>query len=209
MLANAEERVRHLKEMLRLFFVTGVSHVFLWRFRQVFRCYRGKREFILCIFKVSSRRVMPAWMDLLEQSVTPTDTPRFADPTANGSITEYSGWRRTLDRSTRLAWHNDIMVGDRFRSTRSSCFLMSLIYLHICTGGHLLQIHPFCGTELVRPLASCRGDEISTVSNPRLSNGRQPFKHKNLNGSAHQHHRVWDFKWKANHCTIEKGLPEI
>ena len=101
---------------------------------------------------------------------------------------------------------HDIMVCDRLSSTQSSCFLMSLIYLHICTGGHLLQIHPFCGTELVRLLASCRGDEISTVSNPRLSNGRQPFKHKNLNGSAHQHHRVWDFKWKTNRCTIEKGL---
>ena len=83
---------------------------------------------------------------------------------------------------------HDIMVGDRFRSTRSSCFLMSLIYLHICTGGHLLQIHPFCGTELVFPmLASCRGDEISTFQ-------IQTFQRANLNGSAHQHHRVWDFK---------------
>lgn len=35
---------------------------------------------------------------------------------------------------------HDITVGDRFRSTRSSCFLMSLICLHMCTGGHLLQI---------------------------------------------------------------------
>lgn len=44
---------------------------------------------------------------------------------------------------------HDIMVCDRLSSTQSSWFLMSLIYLHICTGGHLLQIHPFCGTELV------------------------------------------------------------
>ena len=58
-LRHPENGVRHFKDTLRPYFVKGVNHVFLWRFLQLFRCYRGNQEFVLWIgrFEVTSRRV--------------------------------------------------------------------------------------------------------------------------------------------------------
>ena len=78
-LRNPENGVRHFKDVLRPYFVKGVNHVFLWRFLQLFRCYRGNQEFVLWIgrFEVTSRRVLTAWMDLFHHDTPGADTPQF------------------------------------------------------------------------------------------------------------------------------------
>ena len=67
------------KDVLRPYFVKGVNHVFLWRFLQLFRCYRGNQEFVLWIgkFEVTSRRVLTAWMDLFHHDTPGAETPQF------------------------------------------------------------------------------------------------------------------------------------
>ena len=78
-LRNPENGVRHFKDVLRPYFVKGVNHVFLWRFLQLFRCYRGNQEFVLWIgrFEVTSRRVLTAWMDLFHHDTPGAETPQF------------------------------------------------------------------------------------------------------------------------------------
>ena len=70
-LRHPENGVRHFKDTLRPYCVKGVNHVFLWRFLQLFRCYRGNQEFVLWIgrFEVTSRRVLTAWMDLFHHDI--------------------------------------------------------------------------------------------------------------------------------------------
>ena len=76
-LRNPENGVRRFKDTLRSYFVKGVNHVFLLRFLQLFRCYRGNQEFVLWIgrFKVTSRRVLTAWMDLFHHDIPEAETP--------------------------------------------------------------------------------------------------------------------------------------
>ena len=52
---------------------------FLWRFLQLFRCYRGNQEFVLWIgrFEVTSRRVLTAWMDLFHHDIPEVTTVEF------------------------------------------------------------------------------------------------------------------------------------
>ena len=78
-LRHPENGVRHFKDTLRPYFVKGVNHVFLWRFLQLFRCYRGNQEFVLWIgrFEVTSRRVLTAWMDLFHHEIPEVTTIEF------------------------------------------------------------------------------------------------------------------------------------
>ena len=78
-LRHPENGVRHFKDTLRPYFVKGVNHVFLWRFLQLFRCYRGNQEFVLWIgrFEVTSRRVLTAWMDLFHHDIPEVTTIEF------------------------------------------------------------------------------------------------------------------------------------
>ena len=78
-LRNPENGVRHFKNVLRPYFVKGVNHVFLLRFLQLFRCYRGNQEFVLWIgkFEVTSRRVLTALMDLFHHDTPGAETPQF------------------------------------------------------------------------------------------------------------------------------------
>ena len=46
-LLRAPDRgIAHVKDTLRPYSVKGVNHVFLWRFLQMFRTYRGQSEFV-------------------------------------------------------------------------------------------------------------------------------------------------------------------
>ena len=78
-LRNPEYGVRHFKDVLRPYFVKGVNHVFLWRFLQLFRCYRGNQEFVLWIgrFEVTLHRVLITWMDLFHYDTPGAETPQF------------------------------------------------------------------------------------------------------------------------------------
>eukprot|EP00435_Cladocopium_sp_Y103_P012390 s1435_g3.t1 len=63
----------HFKDTLRPYFVKGVNHVFLWRFLQLFRTYRGQNEFVHWIgrFEIAQKRLLASWSDLLDLSDLP------------------------------------------------------------------------------------------------------------------------------------------
>eukprot|EP00435_Cladocopium_sp_Y103_P008099 s740_g2.t1 len=77
-LANALRRdpdggLAHFKDTLRPYFVKGMNHVFLWRFLQLFRTYRGQNEFVHWIgrFKIAQKRLLASWSDLLDLADLP------------------------------------------------------------------------------------------------------------------------------------------
>ena len=51
----------------------SVNHVFLWRFLQMFRTYRGQSEFVHWIgrFEIAQKRLLASWSDLLDLSDLP------------------------------------------------------------------------------------------------------------------------------------------
>jgi hypothetical protein len=73
----ASSCLAHFKNTLRPYFVKGVNHVFLWRFLQMFRAYRGQNEFVHWIvrFEIAQKRVLASWADLLDLSDLPDVTP--------------------------------------------------------------------------------------------------------------------------------------
>ena len=74
--------ITYFKETLRPYFVKGANHVFLWRFMQLFRTWRGNGELVSWIarFEVASKKVMEAFMGLLDLSTVPQpDDFNFTD----------------------------------------------------------------------------------------------------------------------------------
>ena len=71
-LIDPEHGVSYFKKTLRQFFVKGASHVFLWRFMQLFKAHRGQQccHTWLGRFGVMVTRLTNAWMDCLPE-VTP------------------------------------------------------------------------------------------------------------------------------------------
>ena len=81
-LRHERNGVTYFKETLRPYFVKGANHVFLWRFMQLFRTWRGNGEFVSWIarFEVASKKVMEAFMGLLDLSTVPQpDDFNFTD----------------------------------------------------------------------------------------------------------------------------------
>ena len=70
LLRDPDRGLAHFKDTLRPYFVKGVNHVFLWRFLQMFRTYRGQSEFVHCIgrFEIAQK---PSWSDWLDLSDLP------------------------------------------------------------------------------------------------------------------------------------------
>ena len=66
-LREAGEGVDYLKRTLRPFFVKGTSHVFLWRFMQIFKAHRGQQDLLRWMgrFGVLVKRLKESWMDCL------------------------------------------------------------------------------------------------------------------------------------------------
>ena len=65
-LTNEDTGVTYFKNSMRPHFVKGTQGVFLWRFYQFLRCYRGQMDMLrwigrLCVIK---KRVQDSWMDL-------------------------------------------------------------------------------------------------------------------------------------------------
>ena len=74
LLRDLDRGLAHFKDTLKPYFVKGVNHVFLWRFLQVFRTYRGQSEFrALDIgrFEIAQKRLLASWSDLLDLSDLP------------------------------------------------------------------------------------------------------------------------------------------
>ena len=85
LLADPDHGVDYLKRTLRPFFIKDNQHVFLSRFLQLFRQWRGSREMVTWIgrFEITMRSLQNAWMDLhrdlpAPQSVEFTNTPNLA-----------------------------------------------------------------------------------------------------------------------------------
>ena len=66
-LRDADNGVRYFKDTLRPHFVKGNQSVFLWRFFQFLRCYRGQSDLLRWIGRLSvvRKRLQDSWMDLL------------------------------------------------------------------------------------------------------------------------------------------------
>eukprot|EP00435_Cladocopium_sp_Y103_P040583 s1063_g11.t1 len=68
LLRDPDRGLAHFKDTLRPYVVKGVNHVFLWRFLQLFRTYRGQNEFVHWIgrFEIAQKRLLASWSDLLD-----------------------------------------------------------------------------------------------------------------------------------------------
>ena len=66
-LKDPEQGVEYFKRFLRPYFVKGVQHVYLYRFLQLFKTWRGAKDFVSWItdFEIMLKKVKSAWMDLL------------------------------------------------------------------------------------------------------------------------------------------------
>ena len=79
-LRDAAEGVEYFKKTLRPFFVKGTSHVFLWRFMQIFKAHRGQADFLRWMgrFGVLVKRLKESWMDCLS-SMSPEQVALHPD----------------------------------------------------------------------------------------------------------------------------------
>ena len=55
------------------YFVQGINRVFLWRFLQLFRTYRGRHEFVHWKgrFEIAQKRLLASWTDLIDLTDLP------------------------------------------------------------------------------------------------------------------------------------------
>ena len=134
-LRHPENGVRHFKDTLRPYFVKGVNHVFLWRFLQLFRCYRGNQEFVRWIgrFEVTSRRVLTAWMDLFHHDIPEVTTIEFFNlltPALRQEVNDLQDPEDQRQRLTELreAQINNLRNGHRGQFPLTDN-LMSLVFL--------------------------------------------------------------------------------
>ena len=132
----ASSCLAHFKNTLRPYFVKGVNHVFLWRFLQMFRAYRGQNEFVHWIgrFEIAQKRLLASWSDLLDLSDLPevgsaefvaafTDEQRlhYQQPMNDEDRRNYQVTLREQTITNRKAQHqNQFPLSDNF---------MSLIFL--------------------------------------------------------------------------------
>ena len=63
LLRDPDRGLSHFKDTLRPYFVKGVNHVFLWRFLQLLRTYRGQHEFVhwKVRFEIAQKRLLASW----------------------------------------------------------------------------------------------------------------------------------------------------
>ena len=66
-LRDPNDGVRYFKDTIRPHFVKGTQSVFLWRFFQFLRFYRGQQDLLRWIGRLSvvRKRLQDSWMDLL------------------------------------------------------------------------------------------------------------------------------------------------
>eukprot|EP00438_Fugacium_kawagutii_P016051 Skav221531 [mRNA] locus=scaffold1813:43:5619:- [translate_table: standard] len=78
-LRDPNRGLNHFKETMRPYFVKGKSHVFMYRFLQVYRTYRGSSEMVHWIgrFEINMKRLRVAWNDLYERVVPQVNEIEF------------------------------------------------------------------------------------------------------------------------------------
>ena len=136
LLRDPDRGLAHFKDTLRPYFVKGVNHVFLWRFLQMFRTYRGQSEFVHWIgrFEIAQKRLLASWSDLLDISDLPeAGTPAFTAALTDEQRLHYNGIVADEDK---LAYQQELreqtITNRRTRHAQQfplSDNLMSLIFL--------------------------------------------------------------------------------
>ena len=136
LLRNPDRGLAHFKDTLRPYFVKGVNHVFLWRFLQMFRTYRGQSEFVHWIgrFEIAQKRLLASWSDLLDISDLPeAGTPAFTAALTDEQRLHYNG---IVTDEDKLAYQQELreqtITNRRTRHAQQfplSDNLMSLIFL--------------------------------------------------------------------------------
>ena len=134
--SDPDRGLAHFKDTLRPYFVKGVIHVFLWRFLQMFRTYRGQSEFVHWIgrFEIAQKRLLASWSGLLDLSDLPeAGTQAFTAAPTDEQRLHYNGIATDEDR---LAYQQEIReqtITNR-RTRHAAQFplsdnLMSLVFL--------------------------------------------------------------------------------
>ena len=130
LLKDPDNGIAHFKEILRPYFVKGVNHVFLWRFMQLFRTWRGHSgEFVQWI-----ARFEVAWMDLFDPSNVPdVNVQEFLDFLTAEEQTELRNIQNQDARRDRARELRETAIV-REKSRHKDSFpisdnLMSLIFL--------------------------------------------------------------------------------
>ena len=136
LLRDPDRGLSHFKDTLRPYFVKGVNHVFLWRFLQMFRTYRGQSEFVHWIgrFEIAQKRLLASWSDLLDISDLPeAGTPAFTAALTDEQRLHYNG---IVSDEDKLAYQQTLreqtITNRRTRHAQQfplSDNLMSLIFL--------------------------------------------------------------------------------
>ena len=94
LLRDPDRGLAHFKDTLRPYFVKRINHVFLWRFLQMFRTYRGQSEFVHWIgrFEITQKRLLASWSDLLDLSDLPeAGTQAFTAALTDEQRLHYNG----------------------------------------------------------------------------------------------------------------------
>ena len=138
-LRHERNGITYFKETLRPYFVKGANHVFLWRFMQLFRTWRGNGEFVSWIarFEVASKKVMEAFMGLrglLDLSTVPQpDDFNFPDILSQQQYMLLQGLQDPAERrenAERIRSEHIDALKQAYRDTFPlSDNLMSLIFL--------------------------------------------------------------------------------
>lgn len=109
-LRHADNGVTYFKNTIRPFFVKGTNHVFLWRFLQFFRTYRGSMELVHWIgkFEITLRRLRISWNDLLDLA----DVPEVEDQNFQDILTpqQIAAIGAAPDREARVALAIDFRI---------------------------------------------------------------------------------------------------
>ena len=135
-LRHERNGITYFKETLRPYFVKGANHVFLWRFMQLFRTWRGNGEFVSWIarFEVASKKVMEAFMGLLDLSTVPQpDDFNFTDILSQQQYLLLQGLQDPAERRENAermrSEHIDALKQAHRDTFPLSDNLMSLIFL--------------------------------------------------------------------------------
>ena len=99
-LRDPDNGVKYFKDMVRPHFVKGNQSVFLWRFYQFLRFYRGQQDLLRWIgrFTVVLKRLRDSWMDLLQP--TSEQDPAFLRDLQNVNDQRLANGEQAVDLPT-------------------------------------------------------------------------------------------------------------
>ena len=108
LLRDPANGVNYFKHELRPHFVKGNQSVFLWRFFQLFKAYRGQQDMLRWIGRMSvlRKRLTESWMDLFEPA--DENNPAFLRDAAQAAVVNGFAWPPQDDEMQLMLqdWNN-------------------------------------------------------------------------------------------------------